>query len=150
MAPLTRLACVALFGASGAAHAQVPCPERDGGVCNAADAVARIFSVAGEVRGFALGCTKIQPRRRLLWQIAADEWLVRNRDYLDAATRIATAGATRRFEWDIKALRPYVATALRSAMECANYRDLLERYEMDATVSPVLQPALIWLGDERS
>lgn len=144
--PRRALAAALLLVASGAAADECRDPEV-GTICDARSAARYLLHVAGELDAAREWCVALGADA-VAWRVALEFWVRRNRDYLDAAARIASDGEVERFSLDGSLLEDHEPAIPVSEDQCERDLRHVDEGRFDVDLVPGLRPLKRYLAGE--
>jgi hypothetical protein len=145
-APRRALAAILLVAASGVSANECRAPEV-GTICDAGSAARYLLHIAGELDAAREWCIALGADA-VAWRVALDFWVRRNRDYLDAAARIASDGEVERFSLDGSLLEDHEPAIPVSEGQCERDLRHVDQGRFDVDLEPSLRPLRRYLAGE--
>lgn len=110
-----------------------------GTICDEASAARYLLHIAGELDAARDWCLALGSDG-VAWQVALDLWARRNREYLDAAARIASGGDTGAFTFDGPLLDNHEPAIPVSEAQCRRDLRHVDEGRFDVDLVPELRP----------
>ena len=135
-----------LCGVTLPAGAANPCSDPPlGTVCNEASAARYLLHIAGELDAARDWCLALGGDE-VAWQVALDLWVRRNREYLDAAARIASDGEVDAFRFDGPLLEGHDPAIPVTEAQCRRDLRHIDEGSFDVDLVPRLRPLKYYLS----
>lgn len=150
MAGLRRGLAVLLLLAGTSAYPQTAEDCRDaevGTICDARSAARYLLHVAGELEASRQWCLALGADA-VAWRVALDFWVRRNRNYLDAAARIASGGEEERFNLDGPLLEHHEPAIPVTEAQCGRDLRHIDEGRFDVDLEPALRPLKRYLAGD--
>lgn len=144
--PRRVLAAILLLAASGATANECRDPEV-GTICDARSAARYLLHIAGELDAAREWCLALGADA-VAWRVALDFWVRRNREYLDAAARIASDGEVERFSLDGSLLEDHEPAIPVSEGQCERDLRHVDEGRFDVDLEPGLRPLKRYLAGD--
>lgn len=120
-----------------------------GTICDAPSAARYLLHIAGELDAARDWCLALGGDE-VAWRVALDLWARRNREYLDAAARIASDGEVGRFAFDGSLLESHEPAVPVSEAQCRRDLRHVDEGRFDVDLVPELRPLAHYLRDAPS
>lgn len=133
-------------GVHGVAGAECRNPPV-GTICDTRSAARYLLHIAGELNAARQWCLALGADA-VAWRVALDFWVRRNRDYLDAAARVASDGEVERFTLDGPLLEDHEPAIPVSEDQCERDLRHVDEGRFDVDLEPSLRPLKRYLAGE--
>lgn len=136
----------ALCVTSGSAHGRGDeCRDPPlGTICDGESAARYLLHIAGELDAARDWCLALGADA-VAWQVALDLWVRRNREYLDAAARIASGGELDGFRFDGPLLKGHEPAIPVTEAQCRRDLRHIDEGSFDVDLVPELRPLKYYL-----
>lgn len=117
-----------------------------GTICDQASAARYLLHIAGELDAARNWCVALGADA-VAWRVALDLWARRNREYLDAAARVASDGKVERFRFDGPLLDGHEPAIPVPESQCRHDLRHVDEGRFDVDLEPGLRPLARYLSE---